>query len=281
MAPKGKGKDAKAAAPPPAPPPPLPSGIDLVRSPELFGGVQSRLDILGEAVKGNVQAVNKQGNTALMEAAAGGHRAVVQDLLAKGANIEGVDDDGWTAMHFAAASGYVDIVNALLLAGADEKTKDKYGMTPIVLARDSGLVDVVAALENPVRPRGSPASSQPSGSGVAGTSLAIVFCGMHKEEFDADFNRDTQFNRDQELRTAFQRFGAVMRAEITLDKDTGMSKGFGFVSFSTAAEADAVMAAMDGALVGGRQIRIEKTTDLVRGTVGLGKSPTRAALLDM
>ena len=276
MAPKGK--DAKAAAAAPAPPPPLPSGIDLVRSPELFGGVQSRLDILGEAA--NVQAVNKEGNTALMEAAAGGHLVVVHDLLSKGADPHSTDDDGWTAIHFAAASGHVEVVNALLLIGADEKIKDKYGMTAMVLASKAGHIDVIEALENPVRPRGSPASSQPSGSGASGTSLSVVYCGMHRQEFDADFNRDTQFNRDQELRAAFQRFGAVKRAEITLDKETGMSKGFGFISYATAAEADAAMSAMNGAMIGGRQIRVEKTADVVRGSV-LGSSPTRAPLLDM
>ena len=40
-----------------------------------------------------------------------------------------------------------------------------------------------------------------------------------------------------------------------------MSKGFGFVSFSAPHEADAAMQAMNGAMVAGRQVRIEKTSE--------------------
>ena len=50
-----------------------------------------------------------------------------------------------------------------------------------------------------------------------------------------------------------------MRAEVCLDRDTGNPKGFGFVSFAAVAEADAAMAAMNGATVQGRALRIEKT----------------------
>ena len=39
------------------------------------------------------------------------------------------------------------------------------------------------------------------------------------------------------------------------DQDTGVSKGFGFVSFSTCDEADAAMASMNGAMIGGRSGR--------------------------
>ena len=44
-------------------------------------------------------------------------------------------------------------------------------------------------------------------------------------------------------------------------QDTGVSKGFGFVSFTDPASADAAMASMNGAMIGGRQIRIEKTAE--------------------
>jgi len=46
---------------------------------------------------------------------------------------------------------------------------------------------------------------------------------------------------------------------MTVDKETGQSKGFGFVSFATVESADAALAQMNGALVGDKQIRIEKT----------------------
>ena len=76
---------------------------------------------------------------------------------------------------------------------------------------------------------------------------------MRRGEFD-DFY-------DQDLREAFERFGTLLRAEITLDKETGVSKGFGFVSYDNVQSADAAMASMNGAMIGGKQIRIEKTAE--------------------
>merc|ERR1740117_2303836 len=87
--------------------------------------------------------------------------------------------------------------------------------------------------------------------GPPGANLFVVR-KMRRGEYD-DFD-------DAQLRDAFARFGNLLRAEITLDKDTGVSKGFGFVSFSTCDEADAAMASMNGAMIGGRQIRIEKSS---------------------
>ena len=46
-----------------------------------------------------------------------------------------------------------------------------------------------------------------------------------------------------------------------MDKDTGISKGFGFVSFDSVQAADAAIAEMNGAMIAGRQIRIEKTAE--------------------
>jgi len=88
--------------------------------------------------------------------------------------------------------------------------------------------------------------------GPPGANLFVVR-KMRRGEYD-DFN-------DQQLQEAFERFGQLMRAEITVDKETGLSKGFGFVSYSTPEAADAAMAAMNGAMIGGRQIRIEKTSE--------------------
>lgn len=76
---------------------------------------------------------------------------------------------------------------------------------------------------------------------------------MRRGEFDEFY--------DSHLREAFERFGTLLRAEITMDKDTGVSKGFGFVSYATVEAADAALAHMNGAMVSGRQIRIEKTSE--------------------
>ena len=66
---------------------------------------------------------------------------------------------------------------------------------------------------------------------------------------------------DAELRQTFERFGTVLRAEITMDKDTGMSRGFGFVSFDTVMAADAAISARHNATISGKQLRVEKTSE--------------------
>jgi len=88
--------------------------------------------------------------------------------------------------------------------------------------------------------------------GPPGANLFVVR-KMRRGEYD-DFD-------DTQLRQHFERFGPMVRCEITYDKDTGISKGFGFVSYDSAEAADAAMAAMNGAMIGGRQIRIEKTSE--------------------
>jgi len=88
--------------------------------------------------------------------------------------------------------------------------------------------------------------------GPPGSNLFVVR-KMRRGEYD-DFN-------DDQLREAFERYGTLLRAEITVDKDTGVSKGFGFVSYDNPMSADAALSAMNGAMVGGRQIRIEKTAE--------------------
>mmetsp|Transcript_17660 Transcript_17660/g.53629 ORF Transcript_17660/g.53629 Transcript_17660/m.53629 type:complete len:221 (-) Transcript_17660:55-717(-) len=64
---------------------------------------------------------------------------------------------------------------------------------------------------------------------------------------------------DDLLRQTFQPFGELLRAEMTIDKDTGMPKGYGFVSFSDPASADMAMAQLNQQVLFDKQIRIEKT----------------------
>ncbi|MEO0603924.1 MAG: RNA-binding protein, partial [Myxococcota bacterium] len=46
---------------------------------------------------------------------------------------------------------------------------------------------------------------------------------------------------DDSLRTAFETFGAVREARVILDRDTGRSRGFGFVTFETPGDAQEAM----------------------------------------
>ena len=61
---------------------------------------------------------------------------------------------------------------------------------------------------------------------------------------------------DQDLFDAFSRFGKVVEAKVILDRETGRSRGFGFVTFSRPEDAEGAGQAMDGADLLGRSIRV-------------------------
>ncbi len=67
--------------------------------------------------------------------------------------------------------------------------------------------------------------------------------------------------RDEGLREAFEQFGAVSDAKVITDRETGRSRGFGFVSFDDPAAADAAIAQMDGATLDGRSIRVNEARE--------------------
>lgn len=81
---------------------------------------------------------------------------------------------------------------------------------------------------------------------------------------------------DDELREAFAPFGEVVDAKVVTDRETGRSRGFGFVTFSSDAEAIAGRDAMDGASLGGRRLRVDVATERPRGDrPGGGGGPPR------
>ncbi|KAJ4713199.1 putative Glycine-rich RNA-binding protein [Melia azedarach] len=51
---------------------------------------------------------------------------------------------------------------------------------------------------------------------------------------------------DQSLREAFSKYGYVAEARVIMDRDTGRSRGFGFVTYSSAEEASSAIQALDG-----------------------------------
>ncbi|CAK9196167.1 unnamed protein product [Sphagnum troendelagicum] len=59
------------------------------------------------------------------------------------------------------------------------------------------------------------------------------------------------------IRDAFSAFGEVTEVKIICDRDTGRSRGFGFVSFTSESEAGAALQEMDGRDLGGRTIRVD------------------------
>jgi len=63
---------------------------------------------------------------------------------------------------------------------------------------------------------------------------------------------------DDQLQDAFAAFGTVVSAKVIIDRDTGRSKGFGFVEMSTEEEAQAAVKGMDGKELNGRTIAVSE-----------------------
>ena len=59
---------------------------------------------------------------------------------------------------------------------------------------------------------------------------------------------------DSDMERTFAEFGSVSSAKIIMDRDSGRSKGFGFVEMGTAAQANAAIAALHGQDLGGRDM---------------------------
>jgi RNA recognition motif-containing protein len=63
---------------------------------------------------------------------------------------------------------------------------------------------------------------------------------------------------DESLSAAFAQFGTVESARIIMDRETGRSKGFGFVEMSTDDEARSAVEGLDGQSVDGRNVRVSE-----------------------
>jgi cold-inducible RNA-binding protein len=63
---------------------------------------------------------------------------------------------------------------------------------------------------------------------------------------------------EPELRALFEPFGAVESASLATDRDTGRSRGFGFVSMTNDDEAEKAMAALNGKDSGGRALTVNE-----------------------
>ena len=63
--------------------------------------------------------------------------------------------------------------------------------------------------------------------------------------------------RDDGLKDLFSPFGTVLSASVIMDRDSGRSKGFGFVEFGSEAEAKAAQEAMNNKEVDGRALKVD------------------------
>ena len=64
--------------------------------------------------------------------------------------------------------------------------------------------------------------------------------------------------RDSDLEQSFGQFGSVSSAKVMMERDTGRSKGFGFVEMGSDAEALAAIEGMNGAPLGGRSLVVNE-----------------------
>ena len=63
---------------------------------------------------------------------------------------------------------------------------------------------------------------------------------------------------EEELERLFEPYGIVDRAQIITDRETGRSRGFGFVEMPDATEAQAAIDGLNGTSLGGRQLTINE-----------------------
>lgn len=69
---------------------------------------------------------------------------------------------------------------------------------------------------------------------------------------------------DEALKQAFERFGDVEEAKVISDRETGRSRGFGFVTFTDDAAADEAVSGMNGTDLDGRTLKVDVAQDKPR-----------------
>jgi len=73
---------------------------------------------------------------------------------------------------------------------------------------------------------------------------------------------------DSDLSAMFEAHGTVQSAQVIMDRDTGRSKGFGFVEMGSDQEAQAAIAALNGKDSGGRSLTVNEARPKTEGSRG-------------
>jgi RNA recognition motif-containing protein len=76
---------------------------------------------------------------------------------------------------------------------------------------------------------------------------------------------------DEGLRAAFEQFGEVTDSKVITDRETGRSRGFGFVTFAQGADADNAVEQMNGAELDGRALNVNEARERTGGGGGGGR----------
>lgn len=80
---------------------------------------------------------------------------------------------------------------------------------------------------------------------------------------------------DEGLEQAFSRFGEIVEAKVITDRETGRSRGFGFVTYTDEAAAEAAIAEMNNTQLDGRTIRVNAADNQGRRPQGGPRSGGR------
>lgn len=75
---------------------------------------------------------------------------------------------------------------------------------------------------------------------------------------------------DDTLREAFSRFGSISEARVIMDRETGRSRGFGFITFDDDQDAVNAMNEMNGKEIDGRSIKVNEAQEKPAGGGGGG-----------
>jgi RNA recognition motif-containing protein len=86
------------------------------------------------------------------------------------------------------------------------------------------------------------------------------------------FVGNLSFNTSEdELRQMFEAYGQVDRVSIMTDRDTGRSRGFGFVEMTNPEEGDKAIAALNGSQLGGRTLNVNEARPKMERAGGGGR----------
>ncbi|KAI8069134.1 ankyrin repeat-containing domain protein [Gilbertella persicaria] len=113
-----------------------------------FAASRGHIDLVQYLVESThscqIDAVDKEEETALLKAAYAGHFSVVKYLIEHGADYLHQDRDGWTALHNACSCGNFEMIKFLCSQPhIDVNITSKQGHTPLMNAASKGYVDIV------------------------------------------------------------------------------------------------------------------------------------------
>eukprot|EP00960_Hanusia_phi_P032853 750102-Hanusia_phi.AAC.2 len=96
---------------------------------------------------------------------------------------------------------------------------------------------------------------------IASTRPVARFAGLSMQDLDPNkcFVSGLPWAlTSEDLRDLFSEFGAIQDANVVYDRETGRSRGFGFVTFAESSDCEAAITAMDKANIGGRTVLVKQ-----------------------